>query len=220
MNFPNSIVQLALLTLVFGCSNIESPPVTQNNPVNNQTITPVNNKTMEAASPELPSNLPPTKDDIISIEGQQSPITLKLYQNPIFYTYFASEDFVVEPLSSGEGEGVRFFVNYAGEKNEDAYAHIAFLNDFQKYAEVIEFINSKNGLLATNKWRVVSRTNETPYPWAKEKIVFSAEKNIVGSIYIGEENGKAFYVITHLPAEYVYGFLPNVSLILSNLQVF
>ena len=58
-----------------------------------------------------------------------------------------------------------------------------------------------------------------PYRWAKEKIVFSKGKNIVGNVYIGQQNDKVFYVISQFPGEYGDGFSPRADLILQNLQV-
>ncbi|NEQ26537.1 MAG: hypothetical protein F6K28_47415, partial [Microcoleus sp. SIO2G3] len=77
-------------------------------------------------------------------------------------------------------------------------------------------------LVASNRWQVVNPSEEVPYSWAKERIVFRegmTSENIMGDVYIGESNGKAFYVITHYPAEYAEGFGPRADLILKNLQV-
>ncbi|WYL96503.1 MAG: hypothetical protein HEQ35_24260 [Gloeotrichia echinulata IR180] len=41
----------------------------------------------------------------------------------------------------------------------------------------------------------------------------------MGNVYIGQQNGKAFYVISQFPGEYGDGFSPRADLILQNLQV-
>jgi hypothetical protein len=41
---------------------------------------------------------------------------------------------------------------------------------------------------------------------------------VIGAIYIGEDKGKAFYILTHYPAEYSDGFEPRSAVILENLQ--
>lgn len=163
---------------------------------------------------------PPTKTATITVEGEKVPVQLRLYKySNLLTTYFPEKDFLVTESSSGEGSSVRFIANFGGQKNENAYVHFAFLNNLKTLGQVRNFVNGKNGLIASNKWRVVSRSNNVKYPWAKEKIVFSQGKNIVGAVYIGEQKGKAFYVITHLPVEYGDGFSPRADLILKNIKI-
>lgn len=166
-------------------------------------------------------NRPPTKTATITVEGEKIPVTLRLYDqfSDLFTTYFPEKDFLAQGVSSGEGTGVRFIANFGGSKNENAYVSVSFLNDFKTLGQVRTFINGKRGLIASNGWRVVSRTRNVPYSWAKEKIVFGKGKNMVGDIYLGQEKGKVFYVITHYPVEYGDGFPPRADLILRNLQV-
>jgi ASC-1-like (ASCH) protein len=167
------------------------------------------------------TNRSPTKTATITVEGEKIPVSLRLYDqfSDLFTTYFPVKDFLAQGVSSGEGRGVRFIANFGGSKNENAYVSVAFLNDFKTLGQVRAFINGKRGLIASNGWRVVSRTRNVPYRWAKEKIVFGKGNNIVGNIYLGQEKGKAFYVITHYPVEYGDGFPPRADLILRNLQV-
>ncbi len=167
------------------------------------------------------ANKPATKTATISIEGEKTPITLKLYNqySDLFTTYFPDKEFIAEGSSSGEGTGVRFIANFGGSKNENAYIHVAFLNDLKNLNQLRNFINGKNGLIASNGWRAVSRSQKVSYPWAKEKIVFSKGKDIVGDVYLGQQNGKVFYVILHFPVAYGDGFPPRADLILQNLEV-
>ncbi|OUL33743.1 hypothetical protein BV375_06805 [Nostoc sp. 106C] len=167
------------------------------------------------------SNRPTTKTATISVEGEKTSITLRLYDqySNLFTTYFPDKEFLAQGSSSGEGTGVRFIANFGGSKNENAYVHIAFLNNLKTLQQLKSFVNAKNGLIASNRWRVVDRTQKVPYAWAREKIVFSKGKNIVGNVYLGQENGKVFYVITNYPVEYGDGFAPRADLILQNLQV-
>ncbi|OUL25770.1 hypothetical protein BV378_14550 [Nostoc sp. RF31YmG] len=167
------------------------------------------------------SNRPTTKTATISVEGEKTSITLRLYDqySNLFTTYFPDKEFLAQGSSSDEGTGVRFIANFGGSKNENAYVHIAFLNNLKTLQQLKGFVNAKNGLIASNRWRVVDRTQKVPYAWAREKIVFSKGKNIVGNVYLGQENGKVFYVITNYPVEYGDGFAPRADLILQNLQV-
>ncbi|BAY13612.1 hypothetical protein [Calothrix sp. NIES-2098] len=212
---PVNVMSGAILLLAsLGCA---APFQTQLSPGNSFTATP----TAIQTSYNSKSNQPTTKTDTITVEGEKIPITLKLYDqySNLFTTYFPDGEFIAEGGSSGEGTGVRFIANFGGNKNENAYVHVAFLNNVKTLEQVKSFVNGKNGLIASNKWRVVDRSQKVPYPWAKEKIVFSKGKNIVGTIYLGQQKGKVFYVITHFPVEYGDGFPPRADLILKNIQV-
>lgn len=166
---------------------------------------------------------PATKTATISVEGEKSNITLRLYEQSSlqFSTYYPANYFVSETSSSGEGTGVRFIVNAGGIKNDKAYVHFAFMNGMKNIGQVKNFVNGKRGLIASNGWRVVSRTQKVPYRWSKEKISFQQRKGneiIQGNVYLGEYKGKAFYVISHYPGEYGDGFGPREALILENLD--
>ncbi|MBW4559607.1 MAG: hypothetical protein KME32_00365 [Mojavia pulchra JT2-VF2] len=203
-----------LLATSLGCAK---PPQNQSSSGNTVTATPTAIETISQSTTTKPA----TKTAFISIEGEKTPVTLRLYDQSrdLFTTYFPEKDFLAEGGSSGEGTGARFIANFGGKKNENVYVHLAFLNNFKTLGQLRSFVNAKNGLIASNGWRIVSRTQTAPYRWAKEKIVFSKGKNIVGNLYLGQQNGKSFYVITHYPVEYGDGFPPRADLILQNLQV-
>lgn len=179
--------------------------------------------TIAQSPPRAQTQRPSTKPATISVEGEKTQITLKLYKaiSPRFSTYYPEKYFLPESGASDEGTSVRFFVNTTNTKNEDAYVHFAFLNHIKTLGQVRKFVNGKRGLIASNGWQVVSRTRRVPYRWAKERIDFRQRKGnetIVGSVYLGESKGKAFYAIAHYPAEYGDGFAPRANLIFQNLQ--
>jgi hypothetical protein len=163
------------------------------------------------------TNMAPATDTVNKAKVR---LKLKRYQaENLFTTYFPPEDFSVEENSSGEGNSVRFVANYGGKKVENAYVQFAFLNFCKTLGEMSSFINGKDGLIASNGWRVVARIDRVSYPWAKEKIVFSRSKDIVGEIYLGKSKGKVFYVITHFPVEYGDVLPTKADAILQNLQI-
>jgi hypothetical protein len=125
----------------------------------------------------------------------------------------------VKAAISGKPKVVKFIANFGGVKNENAYIQITFPNNSKTIGELKKFINSKNGIIATNKWKVSSRSSTLIYPLLKEIFSFSKGKDMIGDIYIGEQNGKVFYVITHFPVEYGDGFAPRADLILKNLEI-
>jgi hypothetical protein len=124
--------------------------------------------------------------------------------------------------SQYEDKDIRFFVNFANTKVRDAYVQLAFRNDFRNINVVRSFVNGRRGLIALNGWEIVSSTHKTNYPWAREQITFrkkQGDKNIVGNIYLGQQNGRAFYIVTHYPAEFGDGFAPRANIILQYLKV-
>ncbi|MUL37096.1 hypothetical protein [Gloeocapsopsis dulcis] len=163
---------------------------------------------------------PSTKTAIINIEGEKTTISLELYSHPLFTTYFPAQDFIPESVASGEGTAVWFYANFGGTKNEAAYVQFFFPGDANTLDELKQnWIEGENGLLASNGWRVIDTTPKVAYPWAKEKISFhQPEKNITGTVYLGEAQGNAFYVVTHYPVEYGDGFTPRSDVILQNLD--
>lgn len=214
LKLVNLMTGAILLVTTLGCATSAQNQLSSEN-----SVTPA--PTAIQLSYNSKANRPATKTATISIEGEKSPITLRLYNqySDLFSTYFPEKDFIAEGSSSGEGTGVRFIANFGGSKNDNAYIHVAFLNDLKNLNQLRSFINGKNGLIASNGWRAVSRSQKVAYPWAKEKIVFSKGKDIVGDVYLGQQNGKVFYVILQFPVAYGDGFPPRADLILQNLQV-
>ncbi|WP_242039844.1 hypothetical protein [Anabaena sphaerica] len=202
-----------LLSVTTACT---PPPQNQ---VSSENSLIIEDKTLVAVN-QSAKERPINKTATISVEGEKTTVNLKLYSyKNLFSTYFPERDFLVETATSTQPKGVKLISNFGGVKNENAYIQFAFPNNFKTIGEVRKFINGKNGILASNRWKFVSRTSTVTYPWAKEKIAFSKGKDMIGDIYIGEQNGKVFYVITHLPVEYGDGFAPRENLILSNLEI-
>jgi hypothetical protein len=183
-----------------------------------------NNQPQETSDTTQASTRPSTKTDTINIEGEKSEVTLKLYDelSQIFTTYFPKDDFVAESVSSGEGTGSLFYFNIDGNKNSDAYVSISFPTGANNAEQLERLLTAKGGLVQKNQWQMEERTKDVPYSWAKEKILYKqpgSEDNLLVQLYIGEANGKVFYVITHYPAEYGDGFAPRANFILDNLEV-
>jgi hypothetical protein len=211
------VVGTFILSTSFGCA-IQ----TQNQVMDGHNL--IITSTTNLISYQSKTNRPTTKTATITIEGEQNSITLKLYDqySNLFTTYYPKKDFLPEAVSSGEGTGVRFIANFGGNRNQNAYVSVSFLNSFKTLEQLRNFVSGNNGLIASNKWQVVSRTRNTPYRWAKEKIVFNKKQgtqNITGTVYLGQQKDKVFYVMTHYPVEYGDGFPPRANFILQNLEV-
>lgn len=160
----------------------------------------------------------------VTDEWTQRQIPVKLFnQNGYpFTTYFPENDFVVESGASDEGMGVWFYSKASGKKYQSAYVHFFFPAKSPNLEGMRRSVVGKRGLMETNKWTVKRRTQNVPYPWAKERIDFEqrqGNKTLMGTVYLGEYQGKAFRVTEHFPADYGDGFAPRASIILKELQI-
>ncbi|HEY9672507.1 MAG TPA: hypothetical protein V6D11_13755, partial [Waterburya sp.] len=154
----------------------------------------------------------------------QKPIPVILFGADAFpfTTYFPEGDFIVDSGGSGEGSGFWFYSKVGGKKYESAYVHLFFPAKSTTLEGMRRDVLGKRGLMETNKWTVKRRSQNVPYPWAKERIDFEqnqGNKSIMGTVYMGEHKGKAFRVTEHFPADYGDGFAPRASIILKELQL-
>ncbi|HEY9630134.1 MAG TPA: hypothetical protein V6C84_22800 [Coleofasciculaceae cyanobacterium] len=159
----------------------------------------------------------------VNVEGKVTEIELKLFaQSPLpITTYVPVKDFTHEVGSSEEGTGVRFYYSPKGVRNDEAYIHIFLPTQNISVAGMQDRLVGDGGLLASNGWELVDRTDIVSYAWAKEKLIYqqrAPDQTFIGSIYIGEQDGAAFYAFTHYPAEYRNAFEPRSTVILESLQ--
>jgi hypothetical protein len=159
----------------------------------------------------------------LSIEGQSVEVELKLFNQAAlpFTTYVPAQDFQSEVGGTSGEQNVRFYFSPTGKKDSKAYLQMVLPDQGNSIEEVRELILSDRGIMATNRWELVDRTDVVSYPWAKEKFIYQQQTPdgmAIGTIYIGENQGKAFYILTHYPAEYAEGFEPRSAVILENLQ--
>ncbi|HEY9639533.1 MAG TPA: hypothetical protein V6C57_03575 [Coleofasciculaceae cyanobacterium] len=108
---------------------------------------------------------PDTRVLPINIEGQLTEIELRLFdQAPLpFTTYVPIKDFTSEVGSSEEGTGVRFYYSPKGVKDEKAYIHIFLPTQNMPVDGVRDLILGDGGLLASNGWELVDRTDIVSY---------------------------------------------------------
>jgi hypothetical protein len=213
-----------LLAAVVACA----PPQTQTPPANQDTQPESEASDTGKASPEAQnysaeSSAPETKTAQLSVEGETTEIELQRFvsESSPFITYFPAEDFTPESATGKEG-GDRFYFSPTGTPDQKAYIQVVFPENASNVEEVQELVSGGKGLLATNNWEEVSQSTSTTYPWAVEEIVYEQNtetETYTGVVYIGEQNDKAFYVVTHAPVEYGDGFNPRANLILENLEV-
>jgi hypothetical protein len=159
----------------------------------------------------------------LSIEGQPTEVELKLFHpaDLPLTTYFPAKEFQSEVQNANGATQIRFSFSPTGQKDPKAYLQIVLPESGNSLEQVQEMLVGDRGIMATNGWELVDRTDVVSYPWAKEKLLYQYQASdglTVGSIYVGENKGKAFYILTHYPAEYGDGFEPRSAIILENLQ--
>jgi hypothetical protein len=159
----------------------------------------------------------------MTVEGKVIEMELRLFDRPAlpFTTYVPIKDFQNEVGSSGQGTVAQFFFSPKGKKNASAYVQIFLPTQQTSVDDMRNLLLSDSGLLASNNWQLVDRTDIVSYPWAREKLIYqqrSGKEKFLGSIYIGENQGRSFYALTHYPAEYSDGFEPRSTIMLENLQ--
>lgn len=177
-----------------------------------------------SASPaSSPSDRPDTRIMPITIEGTVIEMELRLFDQQVlpFTTYVPVKEFQDEVSRSEHGTVAQFFFKPNGKKDQTAYVQIFLPARSTSLEEMRELLLGSRGLLATNSWQLVDRTDIVSYPWAEEKLIYqqqTSKHNFLGSIYIGSYEGQAFYALTHYPAEYTDGFEPRATVMLETLQ--
>lgn len=192
---------------------------------------PVSPSSRPQATPSIPVSQPATQPikTTIQIEGQPQQVSLELLQTPNFSTYFPTDRFTLQRGgSSGEGEGTWFYWKQPdGTINKNAYVQVFFPGTNQTLDQVREFLVGDRGIFKANGWQKVDRGSGDSYAeaayssWLRDLILFKPRtnsQNIAGTAYIGEIDGRAFYVISHYPREYADGFSPRADVILKNLR--
>ncbi|MCU0566900.1 MAG: hypothetical protein MUF49_09915 [Oculatellaceae cyanobacterium Prado106] len=229
-NFASLLVGVSLLTLT-GCmlsqpqDTAQTTPETQTSPeaqTSPETAAPGTGAVANVATQNGSTYQPASRVMPITIEGQTVETQLNLFQSDSlpFTTYVPAKDFQTGVSGSNQGQEAQFYFSPTGTKDPKAYIQV-FLPPSTSVEDLQQSLLSDQGIMATNQWELVDRTNVVSYPWATEKLIYQKQTPNgleVGAIYLGEHQGNAFYVLTHYPAEYADGFEPRSAVILENLQ--
>lgn len=233
---PSKLIPLVAATLVLSaataCSSGSNNGINTGSNSQNSTVqTPATQTAQSRQTTQSPqvadtgteSSQARTKTDTISVEGEKSEVTLKLYDQArsAFTTYYPENDFIPDSDRIDEGTSAQFYFNAGNTLNKDVFVGMYFPTK-PTTLEQLKQVAQERGLIQPNQWQQVNRTNDVPYSWAKEKIVYQrrgGSEPIQGEVYLGEADGKTFYVVTHYPAEYAEGFGPRADMILKNLDV-
>jgi hypothetical protein len=159
----------------------------------------------------------------MTVDGKAVELELHLFNQATlpFTTYVPIKDFQNEVNSSNQGTVAQFFFTPKAQKKSSAYVQIFLPAQQTSIEEMRDLLMGDRGLLSSNNWQLVDRTDIVSYPWAREKLIYqqrTGNQNFLGAIYIGENQGRSFYALTHYPTEYSDSFEPRSTVMLENLQ--
>ncbi|WHY55861.1 hypothetical protein [Peribacillus simplex] len=193
--------------------NKESPPISEkpnDNP--KQTDEQAENPPGESVDPT--KDRPTTKTDRIILEGMEESFQFTLHHSQAlgFSTYIV-DDMVVEEASSGEGDAMIVFANFAGKRNEDAKVQI-----FSKEgtnATIEEQEEFAREVVISNDFEIKQRPDNAPnrFDWSEVEFDISqkgSNYSILGTVSVFQHGDRVYYAIVQYPEEYEEGFIPRV----------
>lgn len=167
---------------------------------------------------EKEDELPETVETVILIEGMEEAMTLKLFQHEKmpFHTYYP-EDMLYEEWIYDIEKGVRFFANFGGTINKNAYVEVKLYSkaDMGSESEFIAHIAGESGILENRgvEWVEKEGEMERVHPWTIIEYYYLNDE-VVGSLYLGEHQDNYFFIDVHYPWEYGDGIEARVNHIL------
>ncbi len=159
---------------------------------------------------------PETDKAVVSIEGEETQLNLKLFVAPEAWstrlsTYFP-EDFVVETSRTLEGFAVKFIANFGGFYNPDAFLEVFLFAPGVKQPEIDAVVAN---LVETYK---LAPNQGDRFEWSTEEYNITVASPAISNLAVGVWNGQPLYVLTHYPVEYADGFGPRAAVILERLE--
>lgn len=213
---------LAAVFLVTGLSackevqegNEESPPISEKPNDNPKQTDGLEDPPGESVD-DPAKNLPNTKTDTIILEGMEEPFQFTLHHSQAlgFSTYIV-DDMVVEEASSGEGDGMIVFANFAGKRNEDAKVQI-FSKSEGTNATIEEQAEFAREVVISNGFEIKQRSDNSPnrFDWSEVEFDISqkgSNYSILGTVSVFQHGDRVYYAIVQYPEEYEEGFIPRV----------
>ncbi|MFF2854718.1 hypothetical protein [Peribacillus sp. NPDC058002] len=213
---------LAAVFLVTGLSacngvqegNKESPPISEK-PNDKPKQTGGQDENPPGESVDGPTKARPnTKTDMIILEGMEESFQFRLHHSQAlgFSTYIV-DDMVVEEASSGEGDAMIVFANFAGQRNEDAKVQI-FSKREGTNATIEEKKEFAREVVISNDFEIKQRSDNRPnrFDWSEVEFDISQQgsNSILGTVSVFQHGDRVYYAIFQYPEEYEEGFIPRV----------
>ncbi|MEF2097400.1 hypothetical protein V3595_22560 [Bacillus sp. CFBP9009] len=213
---------LAAIFLVTGLSackevqegNEESPPISEkpnDNPKQTDGLEDPPGESVDDPTKDLPN----TKTDTIILEGMEEPFQFTLHHSQAlgFSTYIV-DDMVVEEASSGEGDAMIVFANFAGKRNEDAKVQI-FSKSEGANATIEEQAEFAREVVISNGFEIKQGSDNSPNRFDWSEVEFDISQNgsnysILGTVSVFQHGDRVYYAIVQYSEDYEEGFIPRV----------
>jgi hypothetical protein len=193
--------------------NLESPPISEkpsDDPKQNEGQDPEQSESDDPAK-ERPS----TKTDTITLEGMEETFQFTLHDSQAlgFLTYIVN-DLVAEETSSGEGDAMMVYANFAGQKNENAKVHI-FSKSEGTTTTVAEQTEFAKQVVTSNGFEIKERSDmPNRFEWSEVEFDINKKGNnndsILGTVSVFQHGDRVYHAIVQYPEEYEEGFIPRV----------
>ncbi|QNK48763.1 hypothetical protein H7F28_26700 [Brevibacterium sp. PAMC23299] len=209
-----------MVTGLSACKGVQegnegSPPISEK-PNDNPKQIDGQDEDLSGESVEDPTKgLPNTKTDTIILEGMEEPFQFTLHHSQAlgFSTYIV-DDMVVEEASSGEGDAMIVFANFAGDRNEDAKVQI-FSKSEGANATIEEQTEFAREVAISNGFEIKQRSDNSPNRFDWSEVEFDISQNgsnysILGTVSVFQHGDRVYYAIVQYPEDYEEGFIPRV----------
>lgn len=209
---------------------VTEQPVTDNaqSPENDESLKPDEAATSDGSSrtdEEIPAkNRPKTKTDTIELEGSKETFQFTLHDDPgLQFSTYIVDDFLVEGTSSGEGDTLIVYANFAGQKNEDAKV-IYFSPSESTQTTVQEQAEAAKRSLESEGFEITKSNGEAPNRFAlsEEEFHFSKQKEnghfLMGTVSVFAHGERVYRITVQYPEDWEEGFVPRVMKMIEDIM--
>lgn len=221
--FVIATVMLVILGLT-GCAAIREDGDSSTTTSSTTTERPTTTTTeAPATSEDIPAkNRPQTKRDTISLEGMEETFSFGLIDSSALgFSTYITDDMKAESASSGEGDSLTIFANFAGRLNKDAMAQFFARPDGVR-TTVREMTTLAEETAKFNGFEVASRSTDA-YRYEFSEAEFGIQKQvknqtILGTVSIFRHGDRVYRFTVQYPEDYEEGFVPRVDKMLDDLM--
>lgn len=216
------LILLVFMVVITGCTQPVSPPPHEEDfeEQEMEEDVPVEREEAPADSQEEHDGeaLPESIETTLLIEGMEETTTLLLYQHEKmpFHTYYP-EDMLFEEWIYDNEKGVRFFANFGGTINKNAYVEIKVFSQsgIVSESDFVAEITGESGVLENRgvEWVEKETDMDRIFPWSFIEYYYLNDE-FVGSLYLGQHQDDYFYIDVHYPWEYGDGMESRAHLIM------
>lgn len=152
----------------------------------------------------------PVKQGTLVIEGNPEPAEFRLYVTaegwPLQFSTYYPADMIAEPVSSGEGDAVRFIANFGGVRNDDAFVNVLVLP-----ADTTEEQARQLTQQAAEQRNLVKSDEHDLFGSELATYFTDQSRDLSVWLALGEHDGRYYQISLQYPLEMGDGFWPRVQ---------